>query len=100
VFSSLLSFPVVAVLPTIDVTGNQNFDVRTPLPLPEPLLLGRLLLSGEEGNWLFLDVLDKPVESKTLMTYLVTIIREAGRFATINPVVNSTVVHTAALYSP
>lgn len=91
---------VDAVLPTIEVTGSQNFDVSTPLALPVPLLLGRLLFSAEEGNGLFLDDFDKPVESKTLMTYLVTIIREAGRLATINPVVNSTAVQTPALYSP
>lgn len=91
---------MVAVLLIIDVTGSQNFDDSIPLPLPEPLALGRLLFSAEEGSWLFLDDLDKPVESKTFMRYLVTIIREAGRFATISPVVSSTVVHTAALYKP
>lgn len=96
-FSSRLSFAVVAVLPTIDVTGSQNFDDSTALALPEPLLLGRLLFSRDEGKRLFRDDLDKPVESRTLMIYLLTMIREAGRFATINPVVNSTVVHTAAL---
>lgn len=85
------------MLPTIEVTGSQNFDVSTPLALPVPLLLGRLLFSAEEGNGLFLDDFDKPVESKTLMTYLVTMMREAGRFATISPVVNSTAVQTAAL---
>lgn len=97
VLSNRVSLAVVTVLPTIEVTGSQNFDVSTPLALPEPLLLGRLLFSGEEGNWLFLDDFDNPVESNTLMMYLTMIIREAGRQATISPVVNSTAVHTAAL---
>lgn len=95
--SNRVSFVVDAVLPTIEVTGSQNFDVSTPLALPVPLLLGRLLFSAEEGNGLFLDDFDKPVESKTLMTYRVTMMREAGKLATIKPVVNSTAVQTAAL---
>lgn len=100
VFSNPVSFVVVAVPPTIEVTGNQNLDDSMPLALPEPFLLGRLLFSGEEGSLLFLDDLDKPVESKTLMAYLVMMIREAGRLAMISPAVSSTVVHIAALYSP
>lgn len=85
------------MLPTIEVTGSQNFEDSIPLPLPELFLLGRLLFSAEDGKGLFLDDFDKPVESKTLMKYLVRIIREAGKQATISPVVNSTVVQTAAL---
>lgn len=84
------------MLPTIEEIGSQNFDVSTPLALPEPLLLGRFLFSAEEGSWLFLD-LDKPVDWMNLEAYLTTRIRDAGKFATINPAVNSAAVHTPAL---
>lgn len=79
--------------PPKDSIGSLNL-LPNPLELLLlPVLVGLFLCEGKVWDSVLLD--DPTVSSKTLVAYLTTMMRAAGRLATIMPTVNSMTVQTA-----